>query len=119
MFSPTRLIEMMVEVVFLLLGALVIWLGLLGRITVERHGVAWLAISVAILAWGLLALARPGDSRAQMQRWNRGLSLLLLGVIMLVITRVPFVWVGKLLALGGVVMLIRGLLGSLLILKPR
>jgi len=119
MLSPTRLIELMVEVVFLLLGTLVIWLELNGRISVERHGVAWLVISVVIVAWGLLVLARPGDWKARWQKWNRGGSLLLLGIIMLVIMRAPFLWVGKLLAVAGVVMLIRGLLGSFLILKPR
>lgn len=119
MLSPARLTELMVEIVFLLLGALVVWLELNGRFSVERHSVYWLGISVAILAWGLVALARPGDSRARWQKWNRGLSLLVLGIIMLVITRVEFQWVGKLLALAGVVLLIRGLLGTFLILKPR
>ena len=119
MLSPTRLIELMVEVVFLLLGALIIWLELNSQISVDRHGVAWLVISVVIVAWGLLVLARPGQSQGSWQRWNRGGSLLLLGILMLVIMRAPFLWVGKLLAVAGVVMLIRGLLGSLLILKPR
>ena len=119
MLSPARLVELMVEVVFLLLGALVIWLELNSHISVERHSVAWLVISVAILAWGLLALARPGGSRAHWQKWNRGLSLLLLGILMLVITRVEFQWVGKLLALSGLVLLVRGLFGTFLILKPR
>ena len=47
------------------------------------------------------------------------LVFLLLGAIMLAISRVPFLWVGKLLAAAGLVLLIRSLLGSFLILKQR
>jgi hypothetical protein len=117
MLSPARLSQLLVEFVFLLLGALVIWLGLSGRIYFDRRSVPWLVISVGIAVWGLMALAKPGQLWARGQKWNRGASLLLLGVIMLVITRVPFLWVGRLLALAGFILLIRGALGCLLILK--
>ena len=117
MLSPARLSQLLVEFVFLLLGALVIWLGLSGRIYFDRRSVPWLVISVGIAVWGLMALAKPGQLWAPGQKWNRGASLLLLGVIMLVITRVPFLWVGRLLALAGFILLIRGALGCLLILK--
>ena len=117
MLSPARLTELMVELVFLLLGTLVVWLGVSGRIYFDRWSVSWLVLSVALLAWGLLALARPGQWRARWQKWNRGLSLLLLGTIMLAATRVPFLWVGKLLALAGLVLILRGIFGSILILR--
>ena len=117
MISPARLSQLMVELVFLLLGALVVWLGLNGRIYFDRRSVPWLVISIALLAWGLLALARPGQWWARWQKWNRGLSLVLLGTIMLAVTRVPFLWVGKLLALAGLVLILRGLLGAILILR--
>ena len=115
MLSPARLSQLLVEFVFLLLGALVIWLGLSGRIYFDRRSVPWLVISVGIALWGLMALAKPGWARGQ--KWNRGASLLLLGVIMLVITRVPWFWVGRLLAVAGLILLVRGALGCLLILK--
>jgi hypothetical protein len=38
---------------------------------------------------------------------------------MLAMSRVPFLWVGPLLALAGFVLIIRGLIGSVLILRPR
>jgi len=117
MLSPARLTELMVELVFLLLGTLVVWLGFSGRIYFDRRSDSWLILSVALLAWGLLAIARPGQWWARWQKWNRGLSLLLLGVIMLVATRVPFLWLGKLLAIAGVVLILRGILGALLILR--
>ncbi len=117
MLSPARITELMVELMFLLLGTLMVWLGVNGPYRFDPHGVFWLVLSVALLAWGLLALARPGQWSARWQKWNRGLSLLLLGAIMLAATRVPFLWVGKLLALAGVVLILRGLFGSILIFR--
>ncbi len=117
MLSPARLSQLMVELVFLLLGALVVWLGLQGRINIDRRSIPWLIVSVAMLAWGLLALARPGQWSARWQKWNRGISLVLLGGLMLAVTRVPFLWVAKLLAVAGLILIVRGLLGAILILR--
>ncbi len=117
MLSPARLSQLMMELVFLLLGALVVWLGLLGRIYIDRRSIPWLIVSIALLAWGFLALAKPGQWWARWQKWNRGLSLVLLGALMLAVTRVPYLWVGRLLAVAGVVLIVRGLLGVILILR--
>ena len=113
--SPARMSQSIVELVFVLLGALVIFLGINQRIYFYRHGIAWLVLSVSMIAWGLLALAKPG----QWQKWNRGGSLILLGAVMLTISRVPFLWVPKLLILAGVILMARGIFGSFLIFKQR
>ena len=119
MLSPARLTQLLMEFVFLLLGVLVIWLAANGRIYFDRHGVSWLVLSFALIAWGLLALAKPGQFWAKWQKWNRGGSLVLLGVVMLAISHVPFDWVVELLAAAGVILVARGILGSLLILRQR
>ena len=119
MLSPARLTQLLTELVFLLLGALVIWLAANGRIYFDRRGTGWLVLSVGLIAWGLLALAKPGQFWAKWQKWNRGGSLLLLGVVMLAISRVPFDWVVKLLAVAGFILMLRGIFGSLLILRQR
>src|ERR1700739_744766 len=119
MLSPARLTHLLTELFFLLLGALVMWLAATGRIYFDRHGVGWLVLSVALIAWGLVALAKPGQFWAKWQKWNRGGSLVLLGVVMLALSRVPFDWVGKLVALAGLILLVGGFLGSLLILRQR
>jgi hypothetical protein len=74
---------------------------------------------VALIAWGLIALAKPGHWWAKWRKWNRGGSLILLGAVMLAISRVPFLWVPKLLVLSGLVLIARGILGSFLIFKLR
>jgi hypothetical protein len=119
MLTPARLSQLIVEVVFLMLGVLVVWLGLTGHINFDRRGMYWLIISLGVTAWGLLALTRPGQWWMRWQKWNRGGSLLLLGLLMLAMTRVPFDVVGKLLAACGVVLALRGVIGSMLILKQQ
>ena len=55
MLTPDRLLGVMIELIFVLLGALVAWLALRGRILVDRHSIRWL-----ILGAGSRALqARP------------------------------------------------------------
>jgi len=119
MLSPGRLTQVTAELLFILLGALVIWLGLQGRIYFDPRSIPWLAISIGVVAWGVLAMAKPGEWWARWQKWNRGGSMILLGLLMLGIARVPFVRAGKFLALCGLVLVVRGALGSLLILRQR
>jgi hypothetical protein len=119
MLAPARLTQVVVEMIFLLLGVLVVWLGATGHINFDRRGIAWLAISVGVAAWGLLALGKPGRSADRWQKWNRGGSMVVLGLLMLTISRVPFLWVGRLLALCGLVLVLRGALGAVLILRQR
>jgi hypothetical protein len=119
MLTPARLTQLLTEFVFLLLGALVMWLAANGRIYFDRRSMGWMVLSVALIAWGLLAVAKPGQFWAKWQKWNRGGSLVLLGLVMFSISRVPFDWVVKLLAVAGMILIVRGILGSLLILRQR
>jgi hypothetical protein len=120
--TPERLLRFLIELIFVLLGALLMWLGLAGPVygrTVDRHSIGWLILSVALILWGLRALYKPGQWWLRWQNWTRGLSLALLGVLMLVITRVPFLWVGPMLAACGALLVLRGLVASLLIFRLR
>jgi hypothetical protein len=119
MLTPQSLLRVLIEIIFVLLGALVVWLGVTGRIFFDRRTLPWLILSVALIVWGLYALYRPGPAWLRGERWTRGISLMLLGIVMLAIARVPFLWVGKLFALAGLVLVLRGLVGSVLILRPR
>src|SRR3982074_3276216 len=117
--TPERLFRFMIELIFILLGFLVIWLGLARRIYVDRHSTAWLILSAALILWGLRALYKPGQWWLRWQNWTRGLSLSLLGVLMLVISRVPFLWVGPMLEAGGGPLVLRRLVAAFLIFRPR
>jgi hypothetical protein len=122
MLTPERLQRLMIELIFVLLGALLAWLGLVGPAhgrTVDRHSVYWLVLSAGLIVWGLRALYSPGQWWLRWQNWTRGLSLALLGVLMLVISRVPFLWVGPMLAAGGGLLVLRGVIAAFLIFRPR
>jgi hypothetical protein len=119
MLTPQRVLRLTIELIFLLLGVLVIWLALTGRVLVERQKVSWLILGGALIAWGLRALYGPNKWWARWENWTRGLSLTLLGVVMLAISRVPFLWVAPLLATAGVVMGLRGIIGTALVFRPR
>jgi len=119
MLTAERLLRIFIEMIFVLLGALVVWLGVTGRIFFDRRTPLWLTLSVALILWGLYAFYRPGAAWLHGERWTRGLSLTLLGFVMLAIARAPFLWVGKLFAVAGLVLVLRGLVGSVLILRPR
>src|SRR6266850_6666600 len=119
MLTPERLFRLMIELIFILLGLLVIGLGLARRIHVDRHGAAWLILSVALIVWGLRALYSPGQWWLRWQNWTRGLSLALLGVLMLAMSRAPFLWVGPMLAACGALLVLRGMIAALLTFRPR
>lgn len=119
MLTPQRALRLMIEVIFVLLGVLVAWLALSRRISVERHKPSWFILSGALILWGLRALYSPNKWWARWENWTRGLSLTLLGAMMLIISRVPFLWIGPLLAAAGVLMALRGIIGTALVFRPR
>jgi hypothetical protein len=119
MLTPERMLRVTIELIFVLLGVLVAWLALRGRILVDRHGRAWLILAIVLVLWGLRVLYQPGQWWLRWENWTRGLSLALVGLLMLAIIRAPFAWVGPLLAAGGAILALRGIVASALILRPR
>ena len=117
MLTPDRTLRFLIEFIFMLLGGLMVWLGLTGHIFFDRRRPAWLILSIAILLWGARALYKPGKPWTRWEDWIRGISLLLLGIVMAAISRVPFEWVGRLLAVAGVLLLLRGVAGSVLVFR--
>ena len=119
MLTPDKTLRLSIEIIFLLLGGLVIWLGLTAHIFFDRRRPSWLLLSIALFLWGTRALFGPAKHWSRAENYSRGLSLLLLGIVMLAISRVPFAWVGPLLACGGALLLLRGLAGSVLVFRPK
>jgi hypothetical protein len=120
MLTPEKLLHVMIEVIFILLGFLVVWLGLTNHIFFNRHNLPWLILSVALILWGLRGIyKKPGSKPPSLQEYIRSISLTLLGVVLLVISRVPFLWVGPLLACAGLLLAARGIAGTVLLLRPQ
>jgi hypothetical protein len=119
MLTPQNLLRIVVELLFVLLGSLIIWLGLTSQILFDRRRAPWMILSVALILWGLRALWGRGQWWNRIEHWTRGLSLTILGLVMLAISRAPFAYVGRLMAAAGAVLVLRGLLNSVLVLRPR
>ena len=115
--TPDKTLRLSIELIFALLGALVIWLGATQHIFFDRRRISWLLLSIALILWGGRALYRPGKYWSPTENFTRGLSLLLLGAVMLAISRVAFSWVGPLLSVAGLLLLLRGLAGSVLVFR--
>src|SRR5260370_19640820 len=98
MLPAQQVVRITIEMIFVLVGGLVIWLGLSGHILFDRRKSCWLLLSVALVLWGLRALYKPVKWWSRWERWTGGISLTLLGLVMFAISRVPFPWVGRLLA---------------------
>jgi hypothetical protein len=119
MLTPERFLRFFIEMIFVLLGGLVAWLGVSGRIFFNRRGTPWILLSAVLIFWGLRAIYKPSKWWARWENWTRGLSLAVLGVLMLVISRVPFLWVGPMLTAVGVVLALRGIIDAALIFRPK
>jgi hypothetical protein len=119
LLSTDRLLRVVVELLFVFLGALVIWLGLTGHIFFDRRSLGWLGVSVILILWGVRGLWKPTRLLSRGENWTRGISLVLLGVVMVILSRVPYAWVGPLLAIVGGLLLARGLVGAMLILGEK
>jgi hypothetical protein len=119
MLTPQSALRLMIEVIFVLLGGLLVWLALTGRVLVERNKPSWFILSGALILWGLRALYGTGQWWLRWEHWTRGLSLILVGAVLLAISRVPFLWIAPLLAAAGVVLALRGLIGTALAFRPR
>jgi len=122
MLTPERLLRFTIELIFILLGTLLVWLGVRGPIhggPFDRRSIAWLILSIAIILWGLRALPRRNQWWVHWEAWTRGLSLVLLGSLMLAVRWVPFGWVGPMLAVGGMILVLRGIIGTAFIVRPR
>ena len=65
MLTPDRLFRLLNEMIFLLLGGLLAWVGASGRIFFNRHSLNWVVVSVALILWGLRALMKPGAWQAR------------------------------------------------------
>jgi hypothetical protein len=119
MLTPQSVLRFTIELIFVFLGVIVVWLGLTGRVLIERHRPSWFILSAALVLWGLRALYGTKSWWARWENWTRGLSLILLGLVMLAISRVPFLWIGPLLVAAGVVLAVRGIIGGALVWRPR
>jgi hypothetical protein len=110
--GTSQLFRLLTEVVFILAGALLLWVGITGRYWFNARGSAWLLLAAALIFWGLRAWRRARLTPVRSGRVAAkigGSSLVLAGLIMLLLAWMPLSWAGLLLALTGGAFVVRGL----------
>lgn len=121
MMSTDRLLRIFVELLFVCLGTLVVWLGFTNHIFFDRRSLGWLVVSIILVLWGARGFYKPAKFLSRGENWNRAISLVLLGLVMLAMSRVRDDLVAPMLAVLGLLLTIRGGIGAFLVVrsKPR
>jgi hypothetical protein len=117
MQTPAGLFRLLNEFIMLLLGALLILLAASHRIGLPSRPALWYALGAVLIFWGLRTGMRPASKAANEHAAIRGGSLILVGLIMLGVPLVSLRYEALLLALAGGVLVLRGLLGSVLLVR--
>lgn len=121
MQNINQLFRLMNEVVFILVGALLLWVGVTGRYMFDPRRPDWLLVSGVLVLWGLGTWWRGRKTVTRVWRAVGkigGASLIVAGFLMLSLAWAPFHWVGWLLAAAGCVFVLRGVVTAALVMRP-
>ena len=117
--NPANLFRMMTEMIFILLGGVLVWLGWKSTFLFDPRKPAWLLLGAVLIFWGARAWAKTARTARTSERAATrigGASLALVGLMMLGLNFVPFRLAGTALAATGGVLILRGLVGAVLAL---
>ena len=106
------------EIIVFLLGAMMLLLAMTGRFSFPARPMAWMSVGVFLIYWGVRAWI---GSRWAGPRWHAALragSLAAVGLIMLLMAWLPVHGMGLFLGIAGVVLVLRGLVGAALLVRP-
>jgi hypothetical protein len=120
MLNPASLFRMMIEMIFVLLGGFLVWVGLSDRFMFNPRSPGWLGLGAVLVYWGVRAWMKTTRAARTSDRTVTrlgGISLVLVGFIMLALVLVEFRWVGPILAVAGGILALRGLAGAVLSLR--
>ena len=110
--TPASLLRMTNELIFVLLGGLLIWVGLNNRFMFDPRKPGWLALGAILVYWGARAWIKTRNAARTADRMAirmGGASLAIIGFIMLSMIFLEFRWVGTVLAVAGGILVLRGL----------
>ena len=117
MHSPAKLIRLGQELVFVLLGLLLISVAATGQFLWDPRSQMWIALGALLFVLGVRAWLRAGKYVTRWEHRVRGASLALLGICMLTITLAPYGWIAALLGTAGGALALRGVVMAVLVLR--
>ena len=119
MLTPARLFLLLVELMFVLLGALLLWVAVSGRVFFNPRATAWIALGGFMVFWGVRTWFSAGRYTTRAEDRVRGASLALVGLMMLGAAATRFAWVAPLLGAAGAVLILRGLASAVILTRAR
>jgi hypothetical protein len=113
--NSAQLFRLSNEFVFLMLGALLVWVALTGHYMFDPRSMAWRLLAGLLALYGLITIRwRAGERTIA---WVRGVSIMILGIVMLILIRATIAWVTPLLLIAAGALIVRSLIVSLLVLR--
>ncbi|MGB6199348.1 MAG: hypothetical protein WBF35_07365 [Candidatus Acidiferrales bacterium] len=112
MLTPAHMFRTLNELIFVLLGGLMVWLGLAYHFLFDPRRPGWLLLGALVILWGVRGWWRaPRIAVAALRAIARirGASLILVGALMISLVWVEFRWTGVALAVAGGILIARGL----------
>ena len=117
MRSATDLLRVFIEFVFILLGSMILWVAVTGRYFFDRRDLRWIALGTALFLFGAQGLWRCRKSPGATEDLVRGVSHVLVGLLMLGVAALPFGFEGPLLGIAGGILIFRGLANAVLVFR--
>jgi hypothetical protein len=116
-----RLFRVFNEMIFVVIGALLLWVALAGRYFFDPRQPSWLILAGVLIVWGVytwLRARRVAPPRTRLAMRIGGASVALVGSIMASLAWVPFAAAGLLLGAAGGVFVLRGLVSAAILAWP-
>jgi hypothetical protein len=116
-----RLFRIVNETIFVVIGALLLWVALAGRYLFDPRQPSWLILAAVLIAWGIYTWNRARKVAVPRTRLGMrigGSSVALVGLIMASLAWAPFAWAGPLLGAAGGVFVLRGLVTAAILAWP-
>ena len=110
--TPAQLFRLLNEMVFILLGALLMLMAVSGWYAVPGRSALWVAVGTFLIYWGVRAWLRPEHNAPRWQSHVRGASLVVVGAMVLAIAWLPYMYAAPLLGIAGGVLALRGLVSA-------
>jgi hypothetical protein len=109
------------EVLFVVVGGLLLWVALAGRYFFDPRTPSWLILAAVLIVWGIftwLKARKVKASRSRLAMRIGGSSVTLVGLIMASLAWAPFGWGGLLMAAAGGIFVLRGLASAAILARP-
>jgi len=119
--NSNQLFRLINEMVFMLVGALLLWVGVFGRYLFDPRQPAWLVVTALLILWGARTWRRAPRFAASKERLAMrigGGSLAVAGFVLLSLAWAPFRLAGPLLAAAGGIFVLRGLVTAAIMARP-